>query len=92
MTNAAHTQGPWAATTRTGEGLTPATYVIEDADRLPVVMAWRAADARLIAAAPDLLAACEEMAAQLGGGNDFAKWEAAKAKLVAAIAKAKGQP
>lgn len=54
-TNAAHTPGPWAATARTGEGLTPATYVIEDADRFPVVMAWRVEDARLIAAAPELL-------------------------------------
>ena len=47
-------------------------------------------EAALIAAAPDLLAACEAMAAQLGGGNDFEKWEAAKAQLLAAIAKAKG--
>lgn len=45
--------------------------------------------AALIAAAPDLLAACEEMAVQLGG-DDFAQWEAAKAQLIAAIAKAKG--
>lgn len=45
---------------------------------------------RLIAAAPDLLAACEEMAAQLGGGDDYTKWEGAKAQLLAAITKAKG--
>lgn len=48
------------------------------------------ADAHLVAAAPDLLAACEEMAAQLGGGDDYTKWEDAKAKLLAAITKAKG--
>jgi len=48
------------------------------------------ANARLIAAAPDLLAACEEMAAQLGGGGNFDQWEEAKAQLLAAIAKAKG--
>jgi len=48
------------------------------------------ANARLIAAAPDLLAACEEMAAQLGGGDDYTKWEDAKAHLLAAITKAKG--
>lgn len=47
--------------------------------------------APLIAAAPDLLAACEEMAAQLGGSNDFGQWQAAKAQLIAAIAKAKGE-
>lgn len=47
-------------------------------------------EAHLVAAAPDLLAACEEMAAQLGSGDDYTKWEDAKAHLLAAIAKAKG--
>lgn len=51
---------------------------------------YNPADADLIAAAPDLLAACEEMAAQLGSGDDYTKWEDAKAHLLAAIAKAKG--
>jgi hypothetical protein len=41
-------------------------------------------------AAPDLLAACEAMAAQLGGGDSFDQWEEAKAQLLAAIGKAKG--
>lgn len=44
----------------------------------------------LVAAAPELLAACETMLAQLGSANDFAAWEAAKDGLAAAIAKAKG--
>jgi hypothetical protein len=48
------------------------------------------ANAQLIAAAPDLLAACEAMAAQLGGGDSFTQWEDAKAQLSAAVAKAKG--
>ena len=48
------------------------------------------ANARLIAAAPELLAACEAMAAQLGGGDSFTQWEEAKAQLSAAIAKATG--
>ena len=47
-------------------------------------------EAHLVAAAPDLLAACEEMAAQLASGDDYTKWEDAKAQLLAAIAKAKG--
>jgi hypothetical protein len=47
-------------------------------------------EAHLIAAAPDLLAACEAMAAQLGSGDDYTKWEDAKAQLLAAITKAKG--
>jgi hypothetical protein len=55
-----------------------------------VATVYDPADADLIAAAPDLLAACEEMAAQLGGGDDYTKWEDAKAQLLAAIAKAKG--
>ena len=92
MTNATHTQGPWAATTRTGEGLTPATYVIEDADRLPVVMAWRAADARLIAAAPDLLAALEQCLPIIDAHRRTALGEGdiAAMNARAAIAKAKG--
>jgi len=48
------------------------------------------ANARLIAAAPELLAACEAMAAQLGGGDSFTQWEKAKADLREAIAKATG--
>jgi hypothetical protein len=47
--------------------------------------------AQLIEAAPDLLTAAQRMVAQLGCGNDFAKWEAAKADLLAAIAKATGK-
>jgi hypothetical protein len=47
-------------------------------------------EAALVAAAPDLLAACEAMAAQLGSGGDYTKWEDAKAQLLAAITKAKG--
>jgi hypothetical protein len=47
-------------------------------------------EAHLVAAAPDMLAACEAMAAQLGRGDDYTKWEDAKAQLLAAIAKAKG--
>jgi hypothetical protein len=89
MTQTTHTQGPWA------------TYVdsahdgwIADAEGNLIACAVRnenmQANAKLIAAAPDLLAACEEMAAQLGGGNDYTKWEDAKAQLLAAIAKAKG--
>lgn len=49
------------------------------------------ATACLTTAAPDLLAAAQRMAAQLEGGNDFEEWEAAKAELLAAIAKATGK-
>ena len=93
MTNATHTPGPWVPTTRTGERLTPATYVVEDADRLPVVMAWRAADARLIATAPELLEALEnavfalESAIILRGMGELSPYADAAHK---AINKAKG--
>jgi hypothetical protein len=49
------------------------------------------ANAHLIAAAPEMLAACEAIAAQLGGGDSFTQWEAAKAQLLSAIAKARGE-
>jgi hypothetical protein len=48
------------------------------------------ADAHLVAAAPDLLAASEAFISELDSGNDFMAWEKAKADLRAAISKAKG--
>ena len=53
--------------------------------------AVREANAKLIAAAPELLEAAEEMMAQMGGGNDFTTWETAKARMARAIARAKGE-
>ena len=49
-----------------------------------------AANAHLIAAAPDLLAASEAFISELDSGDNFMAWEETKAKLRAAIAKAKG--
>jgi hypothetical protein len=60
----------------------------------PTGIGWSATSeqrAQLIEAAPDLLAAAQRMAAQLGGGDDFAEWEAARADLLTAIAKATGE-
>lgn len=93
-----HTKTPWHICEVTGMGL----RLIRDANGYCVAEAVKpansgaayidaAANAYLIAAAPDLLAACENMVAQLGGGNDFEAWEAAKAGLTAAISKARGQ-
>ena len=48
------------------------------------------ANARLIAAAPDLLAASEAFISELDSGSDFTAWEKAKADLREAIAKATG--
>lgn len=53
------------------------------------------ADARLIAAAPDLLAACEALHVRLfreQGGQENSPWAAPLAVLSKAIAKAKGAP
>jgi len=52
--------------------------------------AVRKANATLIAAAPDLLAASEAFISELDRGSDFTAWEKAKANLREAIAKAKG--
>ena len=52
--------------------------------------AVRKANATLIAAAPDLLAASEAFISELDSGSDFTAWEKAKADLREAIAKAKG--
>ena len=101
MTNATHTPGPWTMAKRQNgiaiEHREEKPYgwaQSEVALVYPLAMPDRKtgdANARLIAAAPDMLAALEEMAAQLGGGNDFEKWEAAKAQMIVAIAKAKGE-
>lgn len=86
MTQATHTQGPWIATQRGYKSIVN----MGAPNSAEIIGPSHADNARLIAAAPDLLAACEEMAAQLGGVNDFDVWEAAKAGMIAAIAKAKG--
>jgi len=52
--------------------------------------AVRKANATLIAAAPDLLAASEAFISELDSGSDFTAWEKAKDNLREAIAKAKG--
>ena len=47
-------------------------------------------EAHLVAAAPDLLAASEAFISELDSGDNFMAWEETKAKLRAAITKAKG--
>jgi hypothetical protein len=93
-----YTKSPWHICEVTGRNL----KLIRDANGYCVAEAVKPANsgaayidadanAALIAAAPDMLAACEAIAAQLGGGDSFTQWEAAKAQLLAAIAKAKGE-
>lgn len=72
-----HTPGPWTAR----------GFVVETAER-KVAYTILTEDARLIAAAPDLLAALERIAAE-------PEWGAVAAELIdiarAAVAKAKGE-
>jgi hypothetical protein len=84
MTNATHTPAPWRIVT---DGISH--WIEIEPNKIALIHAKKA-DRDLIAAAPDLLAACEAMAAQLGSGDDYSKWENAKAQLLAAITKAKG--
>lgn len=93
MTQAINTRGPWDVDGQFGfldVVSSKGRIAMIDCDNDDIFGADIEANARLIAAAPDLLAACQEMAAQLGGGSDFEQWKAAKAQLIAAIAKAKG--
>jgi len=92
-----HTPGPW---TMTEQG-SPSAYV-EDSDksigieasdrRVAAVEGWDNAldNARLIAAAPDLLAALEAVCREIVEDGGFPSPEAYRAGL-AAIAKAKGE-
>ena len=88
MTNAKHTPGPWTAH--------PATHRISDRDGVIVTQSFSAADARLIAAAPDLLgfarlvAALEDKCRSEGGRHPtYAEW-AVLATSIPAIARATG--
>ena len=90
--NTKHTPGPWKfsfesihpewAIVTTGGGAVVANV---NADHR------QEANASLIAAAPDLLEAGEAFLRELDEGDSFPAWEAAKAKLRAAIAKARGE-
>lgn len=90
-----HTPGPWrvgdAGATVFGpprETLPP--RIVANIDRRPIVPGEPRANAILIAAAPDLLAALEYIVAW---SPDAEKWnaETARDKAAAAIAKAKGK-
>ena len=95
-TAASHTPGPW-----TTHADAPFEVVMDDGDVNPLIATVNAcsasvdrpqalADARLIAAAPDLLAALEALTAwaERMGGWDASCWRDAEA----AIARATGRP
>lgn len=93
MTKRSPSLGPWTTYTPGIPCGNKDRWIVDGKGRT-IAVVWydknTPANARLIAAAPDLLAACDAMAAQLGSGDDYTKWEEAKAQLLAAIAKAKG--
>lgn len=51
---------------------------------------WREEDRALFMAAPDMLEALESMVQEINHGDSFPAWQAAKAKMRSAIAKARG--
>lgn len=63
--------------------------VICQATGANIAVVYDNAHTPLIAAAPALLEAAQELLAEVRSGNDFAAWEAAKAKLHLAVQDAK---
>jgi len=89
---AQHTPGPWKAIQLPPNETWKAQGHVE-ADGKPIAMTARIEDARLIAAAPELLEACEEIIrGMISGPNSTTKnvTHYAIKKVQAAISKAKG--
>lgn len=87
-----HTPGPWHVeplrgwpSIRTSSGSVIASMDVEDAN--PITRAADGANARLIAAAPELLEALEDALYPLDYGGSFDEWET---RARAAIKAAKG--
>ena len=83
MTTTKHTPGPWIVSNETSAYM-QGTIVTCKNDTIEVAGAWEAEDARLIAAAPDLLKALEALQAN---PND----PLAHRKALDAIEKARGE-
>ena len=81
--SAAYTPGPWAAGA-SGDRVYP--HQVKDSEGTPVARAVLVADARLIAAAPDLLAALQAIMAGVAGCQREPHWEAARAAIIRASA------
>lgn len=89
-----HTPSPWIVSpilTEVDRGVPG--YVVTSGDRRPplVVARVRISDAHLIAAAPDLLAACEAALAWPLSGDPQGDCEQAEIIIRAAIKKARGE-
>ena len=99
MTQATHTPGPWAASLAEWHNGAPwligapvSEYLPAEAER-HIGNAYKEANARLIAAAPDLLAALEILQAAIDADGVPVGWGivADKARNAIAIAKATGK-
>jgi hypothetical protein len=97
MKKQTHTPGPWLACLNVPTAIIPGHIIKADYDpNRPIASLWRGggskgeleqiANARLIAAAPDLLAACEEFVLKCETGK--ARSVHSYAQMKAAIAKA----
>lgn len=83
-----HTPGPWGVGEKRGVWVGPVVMADSRGRGVAFVCGESDANARLIAAAPDLLAACEELLIYLGDWDDPENETCAAARR--AIAKAKG--
>ncbi len=84
-----HTPGPWTAKPMGGRILLNGSNCYEVTEVFNDEGGFNPADIILMAAAPDLLSACEELLIYLGDWNDLDNETCAAAR--AAIAKAKGE-
>ena len=99
MENAKHTQGPWEVSSTNWEDCHAGIYAHDGNSYIAVVLDGPDAEdnTNLIAAAPDLLAACELLAQSVAYAADAldapaqSTMRANLADALAAIAKAKGE-
>jgi hypothetical protein len=99
MSEPKHTPGPWAYADpelwENADGVVIGTAADDDVEAFEICevcelpRAERNANVRLIAAAPDLLAACEEAAEALES-SEYRSDQRTRGRLLAAIARAKG--
>ena len=85
-----HTPGPWEASQEWPKNIADAWYVHDTTHGIQIAEIYGSGNAHLIAAAPDLLEACELVADNVHSGSigiEFSTWQ----KILAAIAKAKSE-
>jgi hypothetical protein len=98
MSEPKHTPGPWKIATAMNRGVTFLFIFGPNQEEICVsgvsqekIDDQQKADANLISAAPDLLAACKLAHAYLEGGGTVSEWPDVFAALLSAIEKAEGK-